>query len=326
MLSSNPTPCTVLFGVMKRCGKISYKELAGLILSGKPLSDGRSPVSRVNDRTWVSRFIVHAPAGSLQDAYFCDFGISSLRVVSRLKSKEGRGLTSKQVLELVCGPQGAAMQDALVACHQNVTLYNNVLERLKDGSHFSIDERAEVSMVLFIAAGCTANVQRAVSYALDFLQSVQGRHLATPVSAYPLDAAREAGGSTAGAQPPCLQLIRVEQGCVVGEPCWVYPTSEGVEVGALALSSGAITNVGKGVSAHHARIWCSEQGEWFIEGLGSRNGTVVISGSTRERIVVEPPCNAREGFETKPVRIKSGDELLLAGDTAFIVLEGTPLP
>ena len=76
---------------------------------------------------------------------------------------------------------------------------------------------------------------------------MQGRRLATPVSAHPLDAAREADGLTAGTQLPCLQLIRVEQGCVVGEPCWVFPASEGVEIGALALSSGAITNVGKGV-------------------------------------------------------------------------------
>ena len=325
MAASNPTPCTVLFSVMKRYGGISYKELAGLVLSGKPLSDGRSPVSRVNDRTWVSRFIVHAPAGSLQDAYFCDFGISALRVVSRLKSKEGRGLSSKQVLELVCGPQGAAMQDALAACRQNVTLYRNVLDRLRDGSHFSVDERAEVGMVLFIAAGCTANVQRAVSCALDFLQSVQGCRLATPVTASPLDVACEAEDLSGEGRRSCLQLLRVEQGCVVGEPHWVAPSKEGVEIGALALAPGSITDVGKGVSAHHARIWCDDQGCWFIEGLGSRNGTVVRSGATRECILVEPPRDEREGFQAKPVRLRSGDELLLADDTAFIVLEGTPV-
>ena len=81
MSASAATPCSVLFSTMKKLGGISYKELAGLILSGKPLSDGKSPVSRINDRTWVSRFIVHAPPGSLQDKYFCDFGIGALRVV-----------------------------------------------------------------------------------------------------------------------------------------------------------------------------------------------------------------------------------------------------
>ena len=36
------TPCGVLFDVFKRKGGINHKELAGLILSDRPLSDGRS--------------------------------------------------------------------------------------------------------------------------------------------------------------------------------------------------------------------------------------------------------------------------------------------
>ena len=60
MTEAHLTPCGALFAVMKKHGGMSYKELASLVLSGKPLTDGRSPASRVSDRTWVSRFIVHA--------------------------------------------------------------------------------------------------------------------------------------------------------------------------------------------------------------------------------------------------------------------------
>ncbi len=324
MSASDLTPCAAMFGVLKRQGGISYKELAGLILSGKPLSDGRSPVSRVNDRTWVSRFIVHAPLGSLQERYFCDFGIGALRVVSRLKSKEGRGMTSRQVLDLVCGRDGLPLQDALSAHRQDVTLYRNVLDRLGDGSRFSVDERAEVAMVLFVAAGCTADVRRAVKYALDFSQSVQGGRLATPLTASPLAAVLAEEKAIRCGGRAHLQLLRVVDGCVSGLPHWVAPSEEGAEVGALALSEGAVTDVGPGVSAHHARIWCDAEGRWFVEGLGSRNGTVVRSGATRECTVVEPPRDRSEGFEARPVRLRSGDELLLADDTAFIVLEGFP--
>ena len=94
MMANDITPCSALFSAMKKQGGISYKELAGLILSGKPLSDGRSPVSRINDRTWVSRFIVHAPVGSLQDRYFCDFSVSALRIIARLKARTGKALSS----------------------------------------------------------------------------------------------------------------------------------------------------------------------------------------------------------------------------------------
>lgn len=73
-------PLPVLFDLAKRHCGVSHKELAGLLLSGRPLSDGRSPQSRLGDRTWVSRFIVHAPAGTLSDSYFCDYAVGALRV------------------------------------------------------------------------------------------------------------------------------------------------------------------------------------------------------------------------------------------------------
>lgn len=238
MSASAATPCSVLFSTMKKLGGISYKELAGLILSGKPLSDGKSPVSRINDRTWVSRFIVHAPAGSLQDKYFCDFGIGALRVVSRLRSKEGRGLTSEQVLDLVCGPEGSSMVDALKACRQDVSLYRNIVTRLVKGGRFTVDERAEIAMVLFLTAGCTADVQRAAQTALDFSQSVHGARLATPATASPIEAQGER--DAAGLPEPLLhlQLLRIVDGYVAGGPYWIPPTREGSEIGALRWPSG----------------------------------------------------------------------------------------
>ena len=50
-MNNNPTPCGALFDVMKKHASISYKELAGLILSNRPLSDAAAPISRVGDRT-----------------------------------------------------------------------------------------------------------------------------------------------------------------------------------------------------------------------------------------------------------------------------------
>lgn len=324
MAATAATPCSVLFSTMKKRGGISYKELAGLILSGKPLSDGRSPVSRINDRTWVSRFIVHAPAGSLQDKYFCDFGIGALRVVSRLKSKEGRGLSSAQVLDLVCAAEGGAMADALAACRQDVSLYRNTVARLAAGGRFTVDERAEIAVVLFLVAGCTADVRRAVSFALDYSQSVHGGALETPATASPIEAQSER--DAAGLPEPALwlQLLRIVDGYVAGGPYWIAPTAEGAEVGALALGEGAVTDVGAGVSARHLHLWRDEAGVWRAEGLGSRNGSVLRSGATLELTVIEPPRAEGDGFEPAPVEVRPGDELLLADDTVFLVLAGLP--
>lgn len=324
MSAQTATPCSVLFATMKKRGGISYKELAGLILSGKPLSDGKSPVSRINDRTWISRFIVHAPAGSLQDKYFCDYGIGALRVVSRLRSKEGRGLSGEQVLDLVCGSDGAAMVEALRACRQDVSLYRNVVTRLLKGGRFTVDERAEIAMVLFITAGCTASVQRAAETALTFSQSVHGARLTTPATASPIEAQTERDAAGLPEPQLHLQLLRIVDGYVAGGPYWIPPSEEGAEIGALALGETAIADVGAGVSAHHLRLWQNADGSWRAEGLGSRNGSVLRSGATLALTVIEPPRDERDGFDAAPVEVRPGDELLLADDTVFLVLEGMP--
>ena len=100
-MATELTPCGALFETMKRYGGISHKDLARLVLSGRPLADGKSPLSRCDDRTWVSRFIVHAPVGSLQDRYFCDWGVAALRVSARLRSRDGKGLSAEESLSLV---------------------------------------------------------------------------------------------------------------------------------------------------------------------------------------------------------------------------------
>ncbi len=68
------TPCGAMFDIFKRAAHLSHIELCGLVLSSRPLADGRSPQSRAADRSWVSRFIVRAPVGTLQERYFADYG------------------------------------------------------------------------------------------------------------------------------------------------------------------------------------------------------------------------------------------------------------
>ena len=59
------TPCGAMFDIFKRAAHLSHIELCGLVLSSRPLADGRSPQSRAADRSWVSRFIVRASAALL---------------------------------------------------------------------------------------------------------------------------------------------------------------------------------------------------------------------------------------------------------------------
>ena len=62
------TPCGAMFDIFKRAAHLSHIELCGLVLSSRPLADGRSPQSRAADRAWVSRFIVRAPVARFSSA------------------------------------------------------------------------------------------------------------------------------------------------------------------------------------------------------------------------------------------------------------------
>ena len=103
------TPCGAMFDIFKRAAHLSHIELCGLVLSSRPLADGRSPQSRAADRSWVSRFIVRAPVGTLQQRYFAEYGTSAARIMSQLALRQRNPMDSTAVINMVCGPAGEPM-------------------------------------------------------------------------------------------------------------------------------------------------------------------------------------------------------------------------
>ena len=145
------TPCGAMFDIFKRAAHLSHIELCGLVLSSRPLADGRSPQSRAADRSWVSRFIVRAPVGTLQERYFADYGTSAARIMSQLALRRRNPMDAAAVTNMVCGPAGEPMVRALGECHQDTNLYRNALERLSQAAELMPAERAETILVLFVA-------------------------------------------------------------------------------------------------------------------------------------------------------------------------------
>ena len=128
------TPCGAMFDIFKRAAHLSHIELCGLVLSSRPLADGRSPQSRAADRSWVSRFIVRAPVGTLQQRYFAEYGTSAVRIMSQLALRQRNPMDSTAVINMVCGPAGEPMVRALEECHQDTNLYRNALDRLSQAA------------------------------------------------------------------------------------------------------------------------------------------------------------------------------------------------
>lgn len=307
------TPCGAMFDIFKRAAHLSHIELCGLVLSSRPFADGRSPQSRAADRSWVSRFIVRAPVGTLQQRYFAEYGTSAARIMSQLALRQRNPMDSTAVINMVCGPAGEPMVRALEECHQDTNLYRNALDRLSQAAELMPAERAEAVLVLFVAVGCSADVRSSVNYAIDYAHATCGGGTSTP---------RSLGMSlTAGEREPApahpLGLLRVQNSFVVSAPRWIQPSEQGVEIGALATGEGDITDVGDDVSARHAHIWCDAQNIWRVEDLSSTNGTVVVNGATRVCIQVEPGRSAQ---------LNPGDELKLGESTTYAILFGALWP
>ena len=250
--ANEQTPCGALFDILKRFGGISHKELASMILSERPLADGRSPQSRSSDRSWVSRFVVHAPADASQERLFRDYGVAAQRVMNRLRTSRSGSRTCAEILDMVCGEAGEPMVRALEASHDDVRLYRNALARVRDGEGYTVGERAEAALVLLVAAGCSANVGRAVDYTTEYIRCLMGGRLGTPTSCpVSLDPKKTQVDLVL---PRVLGFVRIVDGAIASEPYWVSSGFAGAEIGALATGSEDITDVAGDVSAHRARV------------------------------------------------------------------------
>lgn len=309
--ADSSTPCAVMFDALKRAAHMNHAQVAGIVLSSKPLSDGRSAVAHATDRSWLSRNVVHAPTDATLDRLFADYGSSAIRLGMRLRSRRARPMTSDEVFDMVAGEAGHAMDAALAAAGGDARPYRNLLERLAANREYSATERAELALVLFVAAGCSGSAARAVSYTIAYEQRAFGAVSPTPASS-----SLQAGPTEdAGAENALyLGIVRIRNGYVVGQPRWVDPKGPGCVVGSLASGSGDVCDVEKDVSSQHLRIWF-EDGAWRARDLGSANGTWLLAAGEdgEKRLEPEAPC-----------AVGPGDELRLGAATRFVLVEGLP--
>ena len=304
------TPCGVLFDAMKRLGGISHSETASMVLSGRPLADGRSAMSRANDDpTWLSRYVVHAPIETVQVQYFAEPALSAMRLIARLKSAKMKRAGSADILDMVETSICPKMISSLESHGQNAQICVNALARLSHAEGLSRVEREEAAMVLLVSAVVYGNVRRAVGYTFSYAKRSWG----ALADRTPLMEVLPPAGSAPRQGVRAIGLMRIDGGYTTGTPIWLEPGHNGFEIGTMAFGENGIVNVGKHVSAHHARISCSAEGAWQIEDLGSTNGTILVSGADGSESQVCPGA---------PCKISPGDELRLAGDTRFIVLAG----
>lgn len=318
-----------MYQELKAFGHLSNRDAAWILLSDEPQpAGGPSPRSRVTDRTFLSREVVHARprSGSLR---FSDLSVATLDIASRTVRNRAQAddeTESETLAELSAryganGPAAQAMAKALGRPNGAANLYSNALARIDLMPDLAPRDRGTLALMLFIAAGCIGDPLEAARV-VDRYASTK---LACDLRTVETDASSARRAALERPQPDLhgLSLLRLV-GAKARYPMHPVSTApEGSVVGTLADGPHDITDVDADVSRRHARIWRDQaSGRWYVEGLGSTNGTAVISGDTREATVVEPPRRQRDPEGSyPPVELLAGDFLWLGASTCFMVME-----
>lgn len=297
---------------------LSNQDLAAILLSPRPIYQGRSPRDRVTERSFLSREIVHMQPDRVNPALFADFSESARHLTSMMVSRRGGG--DEAVAAIVAhyaGEAGEGMADVLSQHGRDGQLYLNCMRRLSSVGMKKEVTRASLLLLLFVAAGCLGDSRQAVGVTNQYLQ----RQLAIDLGT--LEAGRQdtrAASARAAVDAPHLGLARLVDG-VISLPIHELPADgEETVIGLLVTDGRGITDVGEDVSRRHLAVWARD-GRWYCRGLGSKNGSYLISGDDKRRVVIEEPQVRRGGAEGNPVEVRAGDIVCLGATTQFLALQ-----
>ncbi|MFR2030574.1 MAG: FHA domain-containing protein [Collinsella sp.] len=313
------TPSCALYAGLKSLGRINNGNAAQILMAGNARYGGRLISERLTVPSFISREIVHAKPGDLPEPLFVPFEQSARQILNLIMQNRGSDPQSlskvaKRYMES-CVPD---MQDALTNCGVDGMLFRNGVERIETADDSDIKDRLYIHLVFFIVTGCLGDPARAIEYTESFVsdQMLDTRYGRDDRHLVFLDNRAPHGRHSSGAAARRGQL---------GTTAAASPTTDpvGSIIGSLTGDENAITDVDSDVSRQHLRIWLQD-GRWLAQGLGSTNGSFLISGVDRCRQAIEPPRRERPAnFANTPVEIHNGDTLCLGATTRFLVIRIT---
>lgn len=312
----NQTPGSYLYDELRKTAHLSNREAAQILLSDRPIFAGRSPRSRISERTFLSRDVVHAHPDNVNPAFFADFSESAYEVTSRLVAVFGGGRAAyAQVVDRYSGDVARQMSATLNAYGRDGRIYLNTVMRLRSAALKRENDRSILLVMAFLAVGCLADPRAASTLVEEFISHKLAANLGTIVSGTP-----QRGGTVIGLeQTDQLGLVRVVNGAVRPP---IHPLSldpHGTVIGSIPSAGECITDVEVDVSRQHLVIWC-QGGSWWARGMGSTNGSYLIAGNTQEIVPIELPRDMRGTAQATPVELHPGDTLCLGRYTRFLVM------
>lgn len=311
------TPSSYMFADLRTFGGITNKEAARELLSGETNYGGSAPRDRINERTFLSRQIVHAAPERIHPEFFADFIQSAQTITGKIVSNLGTPSAHEDAAAHYGGIAAETMANLLTQHSLDGNLYRNAVRRINAAPFSAQADKAVLLVTLFLVSGCLANPNAAVKTTRKLME----QKLAYTFSTLQPKIGAEQPRREQAAKPELLGLIRIDNGIARSSVYPLSPSPEGTTIGLLATGPNGINDVDIDVSRNHLKIF-KHGNAWFAQGLGSTNGTTLVSGADKSITPIELP-QTRRSEDSLPTRIQHGDTLCLGATTQFLVLQIT---
>lgn len=313
-MATTETPTSVMYFMLKQL-KVSNKDAAGILLSSTQAYGDKLLRSRIDERTFLHR-LTRGELGFQSQTYYSDLSQAAQMLCSRIVHSGG---IVSNMSELVEHLTGAPLEEMVAACRaENLdgSLFANLVGNVRIHSDLSDADRAAAIMLAYISIGCLGSPARATELVGEFLASITTRGFRTGLT-------DESGYQDATpAQEDKIALVRVIDGSLDLSNMHVLSTDPaGTIIGSMSTESNSINDVGPMVSKRHLRVFRTPDGDWFVQGLGSTNGTKLIDGADKHEVIVELPKALAAGTASEPIPLHVGDALHLAGTTVFLAIK-----
>ena len=311
----NVTPSRVMYNDLKSFGGIKLGSAADILLSDRPRAGGRSLRERAAaTASFLTREVCDAEPGRYGERDFSDFSTAALTLTGRMVDRLGGTDAHERICRHYREEAVRQMCDALDAYGRKGTLYANAVERVATMTLANEKDRASVLVLLFVATGCLDQPYRAFRLADDFARAKLSGYFHTKTDAD--------GPAPVPAAPRETSMALVRERNGVGDSRFYQLDPSGTEIGAFSDGPSDISEVELDVSAPHLRIW-REDGRWYCEGLGSTNGTTIVSTDGRVSVVEPPKRERARDWRPEPHELFSADLICLGAHTCFRVFGGS---
>lgn len=173
------TPRSVMFDDLRKFGGITNRDTAWMLLRSTPMAGGKAPRDRVDERTFLSREVVHAPVERPRPELFADITQTAQNITARLISNLGGSeMARAMVAEHYSGEAADAMRESLSAYGLDDRIYRNACDRIAAPGTTAADCALPL-VTLFVACGCLCDPQAAVQVTETLIADKMGGHFST---------------------------------------------------------------------------------------------------------------------------------------------------